>query len=103
MFRLLRAAPSLGRASGQRVMATSGSTPAPPNIKELAKMAQLSVTDAEVRCVGAHARRIRRGAARSARLATLLRAAPSRPMTLARHRATQVADWEPKINGIVDW
>ncbi|KAI8473037.1 MAG: tRNA-binding protein [Monoraphidium minutum] len=61
MFRLLRAAPSLGRAGGQRAMAVGSGTPAPPNIKELAKMAQLAVTDAEV------------------------------------------ADWEPKINSIVDW
>jgi hypothetical protein len=55
MLRLLRAAPQgLVRAGGQRTMvAASGSggasTPAPPNIKELAKMAQLAVTEAEVR------------------------------------------------------
>ncbi|GBF97673.1 aminoacyl tRNA synthase complex-interacting multifunctional [Raphidocelis subcapitata] len=57
--------PARGAATCSRSVAagasSTSSSPAPPNIRELAKMAHLAVTDAEV------------------------------------------ADWEPKINGIVDW
>lgn len=86
--------------------AGSGGSPAPPNIKELAKMAQLAVSDAEVRFALFHARRAHCsdppsavGAAASASDAACL----MNGTIIGDAWQMQVADWEPKINSIVDW
>jgi hypothetical protein len=104
-----RARCAAARASSSGSGAAGGANPAapaPPNIRELARMAQLDVTDAEVGRAGAAvgarpgARPGRRGVWPSAPA----RRRPAERVPRVRcPRPDQVADWEPKINSIVDW
>ncbi|KAF8059373.1 PMA1 [Scenedesmus sp. PABB004] len=92
--------PRLARASsGTPRPASSGSESqtAPLDIPALAKMAHIQVSEQEVQWGDVRAA----GAAGAAAASSAGAAARARPAALAR--ASQVAEWEPKISGIVDW